>query len=171
MTREQIRNCPPVNTQLPVSRHYEMEYHRHYGWEPYWEADPLSGSLPTMPPPGTDVQFEEPKNPHLRSSDEVTGYIIHASDGEFGHVKDFLLDDKNWTIRYLEIDTRNWFPGRNVLVAPAWIRQINWGRNEVVVAMPSAVIKTAPQYDETGVISREYEIALYKHYGMEFDQP
>ena len=170
LTCEQIRNCPPVSSEQPVSRHYEQEYHRYYGWDPYWEGDPLFGPMPGVPLAPADIEPEEPENPHLRSSNEVTGYVIHAADSEFGHVEDFLLDDQGWSVRYLEIDTRNWLPGKKVLIAPAWIKQIDWSKSEVEVNMASDVIKTAPAYDATRVISREYEVALYKHYGMEFDQ-
>ncbi|MGD2053388.1 MAG: PRC-barrel domain-containing protein [Gammaproteobacteria bacterium] len=170
MTREQIRECPPVSSEQPVSRHYEREYYRYYGWDPYWEGDPLFGPMPDLSPPPADMEPEEPENPHLRSSNEVTGYAIHAADNEFGQVKDFLLDDQGWSVRYLEIDTRNWLPGRKVLIAPAWIRKIDWHNSEVEVNMASDVIQTAPAYDETRVVSREYEVELYKHYGMEFDQ-
>jgi len=170
MTREQIRNCPPVSSEQPVSRHYEQEYYRYYGWDPYWEGDPLFGQMPDLSPPPADMEPEEPENPHLRSSNEVTGYAIHAADSEFGQVKDFLLDDQSWSIRYLEIDIRNWLPGRKVLIAPAWIRNIDWHNSEVEVSMASDVIQTAPVYDETRVVSHEYEVELYKHYGMEFDQ-
>jgi hypothetical protein len=170
MTREQVRNCPPADTKQPVSRHYEMEYHRYFGWDPYWEGDPLFDSMPGMPLPLEDMEAEEPENPHLRSSNEVTGYLIHAADSEFGHVEDFLLDDHSWAIRYLEVDTRNWLPGRKVLIAPAWIKRVDWSKSEVEVNLESDVIKTAPAYDATSVISREYEVKLYKHYGMEFDQ-
>jgi hypothetical protein len=40
-------------------------------------------------------------DPHLRSIDAVTGYHIHASDGEIGHVEDFLVEDTDWSIHYL----------------------------------------------------------------------
>jgi hypothetical protein len=126
--------------------------------------------MPDLSLPPAEMEPEEPENPHLRSSNEVAGYVIHAADSEFGHVRDFLLDDQSWSIRYLEIDTRNWLPGRKVLIAPAWIRQIDWNSSKVAVNMASDVIRTAPAYDETMVISREYEVELYKHYGMEFDQ-
>ncbi len=65
-------------------------------------------------------------DPHLRSADAVTGYYIHASDGETGHVESFLIDDKDWNILYLVIDTRNWWKGDHVLVAPAAVERIDW---------------------------------------------
>ena len=39
---------------------------------------------------------------------------------------DFVIDDESWAIRYLIVDTRNWFPGKKVLVSPQWIRRVSW---------------------------------------------
>ena len=55
---------------------------------------------------------------HLRSVEAVTGYHIHASDGEIGYVEDFLLQDTDWSIHNLVVDTTNWWPGKKVLIAP-----------------------------------------------------
>ena len=65
-------------------------------------------------------------DPHLRSIATVTGYHIHASDGEIGHVEDFLVDDAGWNIRYIKVDTRNWWPGERVLISPHSVREIDW---------------------------------------------
>ena len=167
LTREQVERAPPVDTELPVSRHYEQEYYRYYGWDPYWISDPFSAQA-TYLPPLADTMPDEPDNPHLHSSDEVRGYRIHARDGEFGHVEDFVLEEPDWAVRYLEIDTRNWLPGKQRLVAPAWIQQVNWTDTEVQVDLPRETIQSAPEYDSSMVLSREYQIALYRHYGFEY---
>jgi len=169
LTREQIEHAPPVDTQLPVSRHYEQDYYRYYGWEPYWSNDPLSAQAPYLPPLA-DAVPDQPDNPHLHSSGEVQGYLIHARDGEFGHVEDFILEEPGWAVRYLEIDTRNWLPGKKLLVAPAWIQLVDWAETAVHVDLPRETIETAPEYDSTTVISREYQVALYRHYGFEYTE-
>ena len=61
---------------------------------------------------------ETDDDPHLRSIEAVTGYHIHASDGEIGHVEDFLVEDADWSIHYLVVDTKNWWPGKKVLISP-----------------------------------------------------
>jgi sporulation protein YlmC with PRC-barrel domain len=50
----------------------------------------------------------------LRSTQAVSGYNIYATDGEIGHVEDFIIDDRTWTIRYLIINTSNWWAGKKV---------------------------------------------------------
>jgi hypothetical protein len=50
--------------------------------------------------------------PHLRSTQEVTGYDIHATDGDIGEVEDFIIDDVSWKIHFLIVETGNWFSGK-----------------------------------------------------------
>jgi hypothetical protein len=70
---------------------------------------------------------------HLRSRAVVTGYDIQATDGDIGHVKDVLVDDRTWAIRYLIVDTSNWWGGHDVLIAPQWIKAVSWPLAKVSV--------------------------------------
>ncbi len=169
LTCEQVENCPLVNTARPVSRHYEQEYYHYYGWEPYWSGDPMFGPAPYLLQPAEEAS-KEPEHPHLHSSDEVNSYSIHARDGDIGHVEDFILVDLGGVIRYLEVDTRNWLPGKHVLIAPTWIQQVDWLKAEVMVDLTREAIETAPSYDPDKVISREYQLALFEHYGRKFEE-
>ena len=78
----------------------------------------------------------------------MSGYKIHASDGEIGHVEDFLIDDETWAIRYLVVDTRNWWPGKKVLVSPKWIEGVSWDLSNVSVSLSRDAIRKSPQYSE-----------------------
>jgi hypothetical protein len=169
LTREQIENSPAVDTSLPISRHDENDYYGYYGLEPYWLDSPFPEDIPALRPAPAEQQPREPDQPHLRSSSAVRGYRIHAQDGEIGHVEDFILDDGDWSIRYLEVNTRDWLPGKHVLIAPVWIHYIDWREKEVVVNLNRQAIASAPAYDKTKVIGNDYEVSLYKHYGMAFD--
>lgn len=165
LSREQVEKSPPISTEQPVSRHYEAEYHRYYGLEPYWTMGPLGAPAAPRPIPMPAVPPREPEHPHLRSSDEVSGYRIVASDGELGKVEDFVIDDRDWSIGYVVIDTRKWLPGRTVLVAPAWIESVDWAARSIAVDLDRGAIESAPAYDASRVISQDYEVALYEHYG------
>src|SRR5512133_1628062 len=94
------------------------------------------------------TQGEKTWDPHLRSTHEVSGYHIQALDGEIGHVEDFIIDDETWTIRYLVVDTRNWWPGKKVLVSPHWIENVSWSESKIYVDLPLEVIKQSPEYTE-----------------------
>jgi hypothetical protein len=100
----------------------------------------------------------------LRSTHEVSGYHIQATDGEIGHVEDFIIDDDTWTIRYLLINTLNWWPGKKVLVSPQWIERVSWGESKVFVNLSRETIKQSPEYTEEFLLTRDYEDALHRHY-------
>jgi hypothetical protein len=106
-------------------------------------------------------------DPHLRSCNAVEGYHIRASDGEIGHVQRFLLDDTTWSIRYLIVNTSNWWVGHKVLISPEWIQQVNWSGSFVDVSVDRQTIKSAPVYDEGESFDRDDEFEVYSHYGRE----
>jgi hypothetical protein len=110
----------------------------------------------------------------LRSTHEVTDYHIQAADGEIGHVEDFIIDDETWAIRYLIIDTRNWLPGKKVLVSPQWIERVSWSERKVFVNHTREIIRQSPEYTEESLLTRDYESVLHRHYnrqGYWVDEP
>ena len=90
---------------------------------------------------------------------------LRAIDGDIGHVSGFLVDDETWAIRYIEVGTQNWWPGKKVLVSPAWIERVSWADSKVYAALSREDIKSAPEYFEPVKITREYEDRLHLHYG------
>ncbi|MGZ7075397.1 MAG: PRC-barrel domain-containing protein [Candidatus Angelobacter sp.] len=82
-----------------------------------------------------------------------------------GHVEDFIIDDETWTIRYLVIDTQNWWPSKKVLVSPQWIEQINWSESTVLINLSREAIRQSPEYTEVeSLLDRGYESRLHRHY-------
>ena len=152
LTRKQVEKSPNIDTNRPVSRQHESEYFGYYGYPYYWGGP-------------SELVREESKSSHLRSTDAVTGYHIDASDGEIGHVDKFIVDDEGWAIRYLDVATKNWWPGKKVLLSPAWVERVSWEESKVFVAVTREAIKTCPEYDDSAPITREYENKLYFHYG------
>jgi hypothetical protein len=65
----------------------------------------------------------------------------------------------------MEVATRNWWPGKKVLVSPAWIERVSWTDSKVYVGLSREAIKTGPEYIESTPITREYENRLFLHYG------
>lgn len=168
LTKEQVKESPDIDADKPVSRQHEIELHQYYGWGPYWGIGygvPLGGA-PVPPPADSDETKQRAKgDPNLRSTREVSGYRIHATDGDIGHVDDFIASDEEWIIRYLVIDTRNWLPGRSVLVAPDWVQKVSWSEQQVHVDVSKEVLKNSPPYEPTAPVNREYEVQLYDYYG------
>ena len=94
----------------------------------------------------------------------MNGYTIEATDGAIGHVDDFVVDDEAWRVRYLVIDTRNWWPGKKVLISPRWIDHVSWDLKKVFVNLSRDSIKQAPEYTDEFLMTREYEKKLHLHY-------
>lgn len=176
LTREQIESSPPIHADRPVSREREAEMVGHYNWPMYWThlGVPAVGMMPVgVAPRGlkeeqTPAEASETSQVEttLRSLREVAGYHIRAQDEEIGHVEGLIADPDDWRIRYLLADTRNWLPGRKVLLAPEWAKAILWSEKQIEVNLPAEKIRTAPEYDPDQPITREYERALFDHYGM-----
>jgi len=174
LTKKQVEHSPEIDTHQPVSRQHEAEYLGYYGYPYYWGGPYLWG--PAFYPAGLAgstndcaeaiaerVRSESPDS-HLRSTEAVTGYHIEAVDGEIGHVDGFVVDDEAWAIRYIEVATRNWLPGKKVLVSPAWIERVSWADSKVYTGLSREAIKEGPEYIESRPITRDYENRLYLHY-------
>lgn len=170
LTKQQIEESPSLDTDKPVSRQFELDYYAYYGWPMYWSGRSMWGESPNLiRDPALwrkPVDAEDAMDPNLRSMKEVSGYAIHATDGEIGHADDFIIDTESWAIRYLVIDTQNWWPGKHVLVAPQWINRINWGESTVFVDLSRDSIKNSPEYEENALLTREYEVHLHHHYNL-----
>lgn len=171
LTIEQVRSSPPVDTRQPVSRQHEEALHQHYGWPVYWSPGPTTSPLPIPPATtsetvttGVDAPVVRQTDPSLRSARETLGYHIEANDGKIGHVEEFLFDDVAWVVRYLVVDTRNWLPGKKVIVAPQWIDAVDWARKSVVVSLSRASIKESPAYDPSAPWDPTYGTLLEGHY-------
>jgi hypothetical protein len=103
-------------------------------------------------------------DPHLRSCGVVKGYHVHASDGDIGHVQGFIVDERTWSIRYLVVNTGNWWTGHDVLVSPEWIQDVSWSLSKVTTNLDREAIKGSPVYDEKTDLDRDAEILIYNHY-------
>jgi hypothetical protein len=75
-----------------------------------------------------------------------------------------LVDDETWTIRYLVVNTSDWWLGHRVLVAPAWISDISWLEATVSVDLSREAIKHAPAFDPDALPDREQEKRMHEHY-------
>jgi uncharacterized protein YrrD len=157
LTRKEIENSPSIQTHKPVSRQYEEEYYQYYGWPSYWMGDLMWGisEFPASLAPAEALSIEqrnsgeghhEQMDPHLRSSQAVTGYEIQASDGTIGHVRDFIMDDQSWAIRQLVVETGQWLSGKEVLISLNQIDRISYEESKVFVKLTQEAIRQKPEY-------------------------
>jgi hypothetical protein len=191
LTKQQVKNSPAIDTHEPVSRQHEREYLEYYGYPFYWGGGTIWGGGAAHPgsllsgldkegaataerrtdednrraDARADAQHRPRGDHHLRSMETVKGYHIHASDGDMGHVKGFLMDEVGWVIRYMVVATSNWWRGHDVLISPEWIEEIRWDDNRMLLGLDRGAVKRAPAYPGTPP-TREVEQALHAHYGF-----
>lgn len=177
LTRRQIEDAPGVETDRPVSRQQEAALYDHYGYPYYWAgaglwgaaAYPLAGAALAVPPreprpAEAGAADDAGGDPHLRSSAEVIDYRIEARDGSIGHVEDFLFDERSWQIEYAVVDTRNWLPGRRVLIAPSAIESIDAAERCARVKLTRAAVEASPPYEPNQPLPDDYIRSVQRHY-------
>lgn len=188
ITKEQVKNSPHIDTEKPVSRQHEIQYLGYYGYPYYWGGAGLWGGgiypsimipdYPDFAPTPDTVQSQAEKayaqaevarhqddDPHLRSCNAVMSYHIQATDGDIGHLQGLLVDEETWAIRYLIVDTSNWWLGHQVLIAPQWIQNVSWPDATVSVSLTQQAVKDAPPYDSAAQLDRKQEKGIHEHYG------
>jgi hypothetical protein len=176
LTKQQVEDSPSILRDQPVSQQLENSLYDYYGWDPLWggsyfgagaiaapfSAPPYFGFAGPKPPerlPG------EEGDPHLQSLYDVTGYHILANDGEIGHLENALVDDGTWTIRYLIVDTSNWWVGKHVLLSPYAVKGVNLADQQIAVEVRREQVESSPPWEPAEVINPDYEKRLHNHYG------
>jgi PRC-barrel domain len=182
LTKAQVEGSPELLEDQPVSQQMENLLYTYYGWDPLWGgpnlgAIPGAMASPLMAPPylglgptdeaeaGGDGATLRGADPHLRSVVEVTGYRVHAVDGEIGHIENLMIDDADWSVHYLIVDTRNWWFGKRVLISPLAVKAIDWFDRHVELKVSRELVKASPPWDPLVAFNEEYAKRLHKHYG------
>jgi hypothetical protein len=189
ITQEQVKNSPDIDTDKPVSRQHEIQYLGYYGYPYYWGATALGATAAYPGAMLTSVGCEESgaeylvsqtnhdraeaaeeerrdaSDPYLRSSNALLRYRIEATDGGMGHAKGLLVEEETWAIRYLIVETSDWWAGHQVLIAPQWIEEISWPDATIAVNLTRQAVKDAPAYDSSLPLNRDHEINLHRHHG------
>ena len=179
LTMQQVKDSPDSNTDQPASRQIESDLYGYYGWDPYWGSNTLLSNAmatPFVPPlyqsvskPLEPVSVDAQPNqgdPHLRSISAIAGYHIHATDGMIGHVEDLLVDVAGWHIRYVTVDTRNWWPGKKVSISPLTVREIDWADRLIHLNVTRQKVKDGPPYTPAITVDGAYNNKFLTYYGI-----
>jgi hypothetical protein len=149
LSRKQIEDSPAIEWHRPVSRQFEEEYHRYYGWPCYWEGDGLR-SFPVLGPskktlPGTAgaaiAKKQNGADVHLQSTQVVRGYRMQGRDGFIGHISDFMMNDKTWVIGGLVIKIGQRFSENEVLIPVGKVSRVNHDESTVFVNMTREAVR------------------------------
>ncbi len=186
VTQQQVENSPDIDIHKPVSRQHEVEQYGYYGYPFYWGELNLwgNGARPGMSLAGyghpklttaaeqqefvtaqAELHRQRGDDPHLRSSRTIERYHIHASDGDIGHVDGIIIDAQTWAIRYLVVNTSDWWLGHQVLIAPQWIEDISWLDATIVLDLTRDAVKASPPYVAQSMPDRHHEAVMHDHYG------
>lgn len=190
LTMTQVKESPDLLRDRPVSRQMQNDLYSYYGWDPLWAGGAFGGGLQggamfggvargaIASPLSAPVYFganavREAEHgvvevgegdPHLRSVAEVTGYHVHATDGNIGHVEDFLIESESWAIGYLIVDTSNWWVGQHVLISPQAVKNVDWSDHSIEVDLARDKVRSSPSWNRADSITCEFERQLHQHY-------
>lgn len=178
LTRQEVKESPSVTTDQPVSRQREVLLTDYYGLDPLWgmglyDMDMLGGYIgPPRYFGAKDMERAidmagryEDEDADLRSLAVLKGTHVHATDGSIGHIENVLIDDTSWDVRYLIVDTRNWWMGQHVLISPYAVEGISWADHRISLTVTRAAVKASPSWDPLKVITEMEERGLHSHYG------
>lgn len=104
----------------------------------------------------------------LESTHLLIGFSLATEDGEIGSIKDFYFDDQYWNIRYLVVETGNWFFGRKVLVSPYAIEGVEWENRSLKVRMTKEQVRNSPTIDTNLPVSKQLEKKLNDYYAWPY---
>jgi hypothetical protein len=137
LTRKLIENSPPIESRKPISRQYEEDYYRHYGWPSYWQGDALWGAseFPTAAPTSVTGQMSTTGQiqAHLRSVQAVNGFNVRTGLVATGHICDFMMNAQSWAIGQLVVKTGHRFSGKDIQISTRLVRQIHYDESTVFI--------------------------------------
>lgn len=195
LTKGQVKDSPDIATDEPVSLQMQSDLYGYYGWDPMWGGGmygmgmygvgmfgggmyggATGGIAPPLSKPGyagangaggadRGKIDRRDGDPHLRSTTEVTGYHIRATDGNIGHVEDVLVDSTSWGVRYLIVDTSNWWFGQHVVMSPYAVKDVDWSDRHIGLDLSRDQIKSSPSWSPADEVEGKFERRLHSHYG------
>jgi sporulation protein YlmC with PRC-barrel domain len=101
----------------------------------------------------------------LRSLGDLDKYSVSATDGDLGHVDDFLIDDEQWVVRYLVVESGGFLDRRGVLISPISFRRAEWESQRFHLALTLDQIRNSPGIDTDKPVSRQHESEYLGYYG------
>ncbi len=167
LTRDMLKSSPEIDVQKPITRQEEINLHNYYEWPFYWEGAGLAAyPLAQM---ASDVNEkltaqEDQNDPHLHSFSDLVGYTLQARDGEIGKVDDFIVEDENWNVDYLVVETGGLLDNRKVLVSPSWVKDVQWVESRLLIDLARETIKNSPEYNDSIQMDDDYESKLDDYY-------
>lgn len=149
LRKKQIQDSPSIDSHETVSRQFEEQYYRSYGWPVYWQGGQMwgiSGDPHVLAPQPKDIAVRKALEPsadrHLQSTKEVSGYHVQAVDGVIGQVADYHMDPRSWAIHEMVVEAGHWYSEKEILVSPDRIDRVSFEERKVFVKLSMADIRS-----------------------------
>ena len=158
LTEQQLRDSPPRDRHLPISRQYEEQLADHYGWARYWLPATLlgSGHAPTLPANMTagekPLDSAEDGEPALRSLNELLSYELRASQGEILPLANMVVSTKNWQLRYLLVPEEGM---GDRPVSLDFVTHCSWEERAIQLSLTPAQLQRQEPYLPGPIIGQE----------------
>ncbi len=153
MSMYHVKNGPSIERDLSLKPQSEIDYLSYYGYSFYRGATEAHGFDKDAEAKlaeifaSVDAVRRTYGDRHLRSCKEMINYDIEGSDSQVGYLQSMLFDEKDWSVRYLMLNTSNWWLGHQVLLEPQSIRDVSWGDARIYVNMLRQEIQSTPIFD------------------------
>jgi hypothetical protein len=176
LTQNQVKNSPTIEEHQPITMETERSQFDYYSWDPFW-GNGMAGTMPggslvgataMVPGDGTLLADQaagyDGPDPHLRSIEDIRNYHVEATDGDLGHVQNMLVEDLDFRISYLVINTSDWWMGKTVLMSPRAVVDLKAGERILSLNVTRDQIKSSPPWDPADNVTPEMEASLGEHY-------
>ena len=71
------------------------------------------------------------------------------------------MDDKDWTIRQVVLDTGHWLQDKRVMISPSQIKRISWDESKIYADLTKEAILGSPVFDAASFGIREHDPRIF----------
>lgn len=174
LTREEVKDSPSIEDELPVSRQHELALSDYFGWPQYWYAnEPLGypfavsgldfgleaeGTMQTLRKAASERIQRSDK--HLRSAKEILEYTLVFTNGKKLPVNDLFIAFRDWTIGLVEVV----IDGERKVFPSVFARDISYEDATISVDLKTEDVQGSFSFLHD-VPTLEELTAIYGHYG------
>jgi sporulation protein YlmC with PRC-barrel domain len=94
---------------------------------------------------------------------EMLGYAVRATDEEVGEISDFYIDQSEWSVQYVVVDTADWMPTHGVLIPPSEVSSVDWEEEAIELRLSSRDVEEAPEVTSDLPVSLQAEMDLEQY--------
>ncbi len=176
--KKQVRESPDIDFKSILKKENEQKLIDHFQGTVNWTSIDKQGTLPLTRGLSLDIYGDKSNSDYarlivqdtefdpegLQSSSMAVNFKISTNNGHLGHAEDFIIDDSNWMIRFMVIDTRGGQNKKKILLRPESIDWISWRKKHVSVNMDKEKIQGCPNFEVSFPLSQEYADLLYNQF-------